>query len=46
VAEGTFHEVKGKIKEIAREQSDNTKFEAEGTDEKIVCLCFNTAKIA
>jgi uncharacterized protein YjbJ (UPF0337 family) len=34
-AEGKFHEVKGKIKEIAGELSDNPKLEVEGTDEKI-----------
>ena len=34
-AEGTFHEVKGKLKEIAGELSDNPKLEAEGTGEKI-----------
>ena len=34
-AEGKFHRVKGKIKEIAGELSDNPKLEAEGTDEKI-----------
>jgi uncharacterized protein YjbJ (UPF0337 family) len=34
-AEGKFHEVKGKIKEVAGELSDNPKLEAEGTDEKI-----------
>ena len=34
-AEGKFHKVKGKIKEIAGELSDNPKLEAEGTDEKI-----------
>ena len=34
-AEGTFHEVKGKIKEIAGEISDNPKLEEEGTGEKI-----------
>jgi uncharacterized protein YjbJ (UPF0337 family) len=30
-----FHEVKGKVKEVAGELSDNPKLEAEGTDEKI-----------
>ena len=34
-AEGKFHEVKGKIKEVAGELRDNPKLEAEGTDEKI-----------
>jgi uncharacterized protein YjbJ (UPF0337 family) len=34
-AEGTFHEVKGKVKEVAGELSDNTKLEAEGTSERI-----------
>jgi len=34
-AQGTFHEVKGKIKEIAGKLSDNPKLEAEGTGEKI-----------
>jgi uncharacterized protein YjbJ (UPF0337 family) len=34
-AEGTFHKVKGKLKEIAGELSDNPKLEAEGTGEKI-----------
>ena len=33
--EGTFHQMKGKVKEIAGELSDNPKLEAEGTDEKI-----------
>ena len=33
--EGTFHEVKGKIKEIAGKLSDNPKLEDEGTAEKI-----------
>jgi uncharacterized protein YjbJ (UPF0337 family) len=33
--EGTFHELKGKLKEIAGELSDNPKLEAEGTGEKI-----------
>jgi uncharacterized protein YjbJ (UPF0337 family) len=33
-AEGTFHKVKGKIKEIAGQVSDNPKLEAEGKDEK------------
>ncbi len=34
-AEGTFHQMKGKVKEIAGELSDNPKLEAEGTGEKI-----------
>ena len=33
--EGTFHEVKGKVKEIAGKLSDNPKLEAKGKDEKI-----------
>ena len=34
-AEGTFHHVKGKLKEIAGKLSDNQELEAEGTGEKI-----------
>ena len=34
-AEGAFHEVKGKIKEVAGKLSDNPDLEAEGTGEKI-----------
>ena len=34
-AEGTFHEVKGKVKEVAGELSDDPKLEAEGINEKI-----------
>ena len=34
-AEGTFHEVKGKVKEVAGKLSDNPELEAEGTAEKI-----------
>ena len=34
-AEGTFHKVKGKIKEVAGKISDNPKLEAEGTGEKL-----------
>jgi uncharacterized protein YjbJ (UPF0337 family) len=34
-AEGKYHEVKGKIKEMAGELTDNPKLEAEGTSEKI-----------
>ena len=34
-AEGKFYKVKGKIKEIAGELSDNPALEAEGTGEKL-----------
>ena len=34
-AEGTFHEAKGKVKEVAGQLSDNPELEAEGIDEKI-----------
>jgi uncharacterized protein YjbJ (UPF0337 family) len=34
-AEGKFHKIKGKIKEIAGELSDDPNLEVEGTDEKI-----------
>ena len=34
-AEGTLHQIKGKLKEIAGELSDNPKLEAAGTYEKI-----------
>ena len=34
-AEGTFHEVKGKVKEVAGKLSDDPNLEAEGTGEKI-----------
>ena len=34
-AEGTFHEAKGKVKEVAGKLSDNPELEAEGTGEKI-----------
>ena len=34
-AEGKFHKVRGKLKEIAGELSDNPKLEAEGTGEKV-----------
>ena len=34
-AEGTFHEVKGRVKEVAGKLSDNPKLEAEGINEKI-----------
>ena len=33
--EGTFHEVKGKVKEGAGKLSDNPGVEVEGTDENI-----------
>jgi uncharacterized protein YjbJ (UPF0337 family) len=34
-AEGTFHEAKGKAKEMAGKLTDNPELEAEGTNEKI-----------
>lgn len=34
-AQGTFHEMKGKVKETAGKLSDNPKLEAEGVGEKI-----------
>jgi uncharacterized protein YjbJ (UPF0337 family) len=34
-AEGMFRQIKGKLKEIAGDLSDNPKLEAEGTGEKI-----------
>ena len=34
-AEGTFHEAKGKAKEVGGKLTDNPELEAEGTDEKI-----------
>jgi uncharacterized protein YjbJ (UPF0337 family) len=34
-AEGTFHEVKGAIKEVAGKLSDNPKLQVEGVVEKI-----------
>jgi uncharacterized protein YjbJ (UPF0337 family) len=34
-AEGTFLKIKGKVKEIIGELSDNPKLEAEGAGEKI-----------
>ena len=34
-AEATFHQMKGKLKEVAGELSDNPKLEAEGIGEKI-----------
>ena len=33
--EGTFHEAKGKVKEMAGKVDDNPKLEAKGTAEKI-----------
>jgi len=33
--EGTFHELKGKVKEVAGKLSDNPKLQAKGTIEKI-----------
>ncbi|MDD2583018.1 MAG: CsbD family protein [Desulfuromonadaceae bacterium] len=33
--EGTFHETKGKLKEMAGKITDNPRLEAEGTGEKI-----------
>lgn len=34
-AEGSFHQLKGKVKEIAGKLSDNPKLAEEGTGEKI-----------
>ena len=34
-AEGKFHQMKGKIKEVAGDLTDNSKLEAEGTVEKV-----------
>ena len=34
-AEGTFHQMKGTVKEVAGKLSDNKELEAEGADEKI-----------
>jgi len=34
-AEGTFHEVKGALKEMAGKLSDNPKLEGEGAGERI-----------
>jgi uncharacterized protein YjbJ (UPF0337 family) len=34
-AEGTFHGVKGKVKEVAGKLSNNPDLEAEGNNEKI-----------
>jgi uncharacterized protein YjbJ (UPF0337 family) len=33
-AEGTFHKIKGKLKEVAGELSDDPELEAEGTYKK------------
>ena len=33
--EGTFHKIKGKIKEVTGELSDNPELEAEGNVEKV-----------
>ena len=33
--EGTFHEAKGKIKEVAGKLTDNPRLQAEGTNEKL-----------
>jgi uncharacterized protein YjbJ (UPF0337 family) len=34
-AEGTFHKIKGKVKEVAGELSDHLSLEADGTNEKV-----------
>ncbi len=34
-AKGTFHEMKGKVKEVAGKLSNNPKLEAEGIAEKV-----------
>ena len=34
-AKGKFHQMKGKIKEVAGDLTDNPKLEAEGTGEKM-----------
>jgi uncharacterized protein YjbJ (UPF0337 family) len=34
-AEGMFHQIKGKVKEVVGELSDNPKLKAEGAGEKI-----------
>lgn len=34
-AQGAFHQLEGKVKEIAGKVSDNPKLEAEGTGERI-----------
>jgi len=33
--EGTFHEVKGKVKEVAGKLTDSPKLQTEGTNEKL-----------
>jgi uncharacterized protein YjbJ (UPF0337 family) len=33
-AEGTFHKIKGKVKEVSGQLSENPSLEAEGIDEK------------
>jgi uncharacterized protein YjbJ (UPF0337 family) len=33
--EGTFHEAKGKVKEVAGKLTDNPRLQAEGTTEKL-----------
>jgi len=35
-AEGKFHQLKGKVKEVAGDLTDNPKLEAEGMGEKMV----------
>ena len=35
VAQGTFHELKGKVKEVAGKLSDNPKLTGEGLGEKL-----------
>lgn len=37
-AEGKFHQMKGKVKEVAGDLTDNLKLEAEGAGEKIAGL--------
>ena len=37
-AEGKFHQMKGKVKEVAGDLTDNPKLTAEGTGEKIAGL--------
>ena len=34
-AEGTFHKIKGKVKEVSGQLSDNPSLEAEGIVEKV-----------
>ena len=34
-AEGAFHKIKGKVKEVSGQLSDNPSLEAEGIDEKV-----------